>query len=44
MALIKSNAIFLEFAVTSVIKIYTKMWELWVYPNFNHLYIQLNFK
>ena len=31
-----------KFAVTSAIKIYTKMWELWVHPDYDHLYIPNN--
>ena len=27
-----------KFAVTSVMKIHTKMQELWVYPDYEHLY------
>ena len=28
-----------KFAVTSLIKFYPKMWELWVHPDYNHFYI-----
>ena len=28
-----------KFTVTSVIKFYSKMWELWVHPYCNHFYI-----
>ena len=31
----------IEFAATSVMKIYTKMWELYVHQDFDHLYIPL---
>ena len=45
MVLINLNAIFQrKFTVTSVIKIYTKMWELWVHSDYDHLYIPLTFK
>ena len=30
-----------KFAVTSVMKIYTKMWEFWVHLDYNHFYIPL---
>ena len=34
----------IEFAVNSVIKISAKMWELWVHPDYDHLYIPLTSK
>ena len=33
-----------KFAVTSVIKIQTKMWDLWVHSDNDHLYILLTSK
>ena len=33
-----------KFAVTSVIEIYWKMWELCMHPDYDHLYIPLTFK
>ena len=33
-----------KFAVTSVMKIYTKMCELCVHPDYDHFYIQLTLK
>ena len=32
------------FDVTSATKIYTKMWELWVHQDYDHLYIPLTSK
>ena len=29
------------FAVTSITKLYTKIWELWVHPDYGDLYISL---
>ena len=34
----------LKFAVTSVIKIYSKVWELWMHLDYDHLYIPLTSK
>ena len=33
-----------KFAVDSAIKNYTKMWESWMHPDYNHLYIPLTSK
>ena len=33
-----------KFAVTSVVKIYPKMWELCMYPDYDHFYIPLTSK
>ena len=34
----------IKFAATSVMKICTKMWELWVHPGYDHFYIPLTSK
>ena len=33
-----------KFTETSVVKIYIKMWKLWVHLDYDHLYIQLTSK
>ena len=34
----------IKFAVISVVKIYSKMWELCMHPEYDHLYISLTSK
>ena len=33
----------MKFAVTSVIKIYANMWELWVHPGYDYSHIPLTY-